>query len=1495
MKHRYTLLTGLWLSVFGNLYAQYALYESGKLFVKFDNDCSFEWQPDDPIQNKELQNSFPDLYQLLQQYQATALHRAFKLPHPLLRQVYVLRFNPSLSAHRFTGALQQLNYVRYAEQVPQYHLFDCTPSDALFAQQWALTNTYTPAAWELLTANSCNFANIPQCQQGVVLALVDDAVLTTHQDLLPNLWVNPGEIPANGIDDDGNGYIDDINGWDAALNDNNPYPDVLTDTHGTHCAGIAAAATNNGLGIASPAGSFVQLMSVKIGTMGALTAPFAGVEYAIASGANVISMSWGGGGFSQTYQNLFNVAHEQGIVCVAAAGNDHVAIPMYPASYNHVISVAATNSANQLAGFSNYGATIDICAPGVDIMSCLADNNSAYGPMSGTSMACPLVSSVCAMMLYLNPALTPDAALACLQNNAININAQNPLYVGQIGAGLINAEAVFTCLQSPPLVQFGYAYPIYCPGEPIALTNQTQSCQITQWQWTFAGGAPATSNLQNPVVSYASSGNYTITLSATNTFGTASQSQNISIGTPTATLSGGGNIVAGSTLSLQVTFNGSPPYSITYSDGANTYTLTNITQSPYFFSVTPADTTTYTLLSAGNAYCAANVTGQAVVNVLPVSSNEDMCKFGNIYGDAGNSWVYFLQSYNPVTETVHLGSGSPHLSVVNTATGNVVTAKNYPGLTYPGIHYVTAPNGDLIGVNQDPWGPDAKWYANRIDAAGNLIWAVRYEGAGRQVSPRIVPSLGDTYFIAGWYNNTGGTSDDFGVLRIDGAGNILNSLALNYGDDQMGNITPDGLGGLYMAGEIEHDSTITFIHLSSALSVLQMHQYKPVPAYYSEGRSVIRTSDGGYVLTVYRNTGGSNQYAVLLKFNTTLNIQWATRYFPSGAYGYCYPFDIVEDASGNLYVSGEVSLSSTTGPYRAYFAKFSPSGNLISAKVVSNAAGNPVNARYGGIQYNPNSAFAPMILAANLTGAPFGGNDFILIRTAEDMEDCLLTDYTLTAQPEIWTQLPLNMSTSTINLTPQPLASASADTPLNRQSECLDCVVNTCAFTCSFTLPAAPLCSGSSFTFVPQCTANAYLWMVNNSQQTEGNPFTYTFPDAGTYTITLYANDGNCTAVAQNEVTIVAATGSAGSNLILCEGESGNLTASGGTNYVWSPASGLNNPFIPNPTITPTQSGTWYVTISNAAGCAVTDSVQVWIAPPPVLLPTQLDTALCFGDTLSLQLWNGSPISDYNYLWTPSTGLSCTTCPNPWLNTTQSNVYTLAVSNSFGCTALQTFTVNIVVNPTVWDTLLLTTCNPLQAGVFTDTLSCDSLLTRVFTLLPSYADTLYLTTCNPTEEGIFTDVFLNQYGCDSLLTTITTLLPSPQTTISLTTCNTAEVGSVTLTLPAINGCDSLITTITTLSPDCPDENGLLIPNAFSPNADGINDLFFVRNPNIATLYLAVYNRWGQRVFETHNPADAWNGTFKGANCELGVYVYYATGTFANGNAFSVKGNVTLLR
>jgi serine protease len=411
--------------------------------------------------------------------------------------------------------LESLVGVEYAEKVPLDRMC-LTPNDPSFNSQWGLANINAPAAWNYFSTGS-----------NVVVAIVDDAIERTHSDLSPNLWVNTGEIAGNNIDDDNNGYIDDINGYDVGSNDNNPNPPSSAFDHGTHVAGIVSARSNNGVGVAS-IGFSCKLMCVKsTTTVGQVTNGYDGIVYAAVSGAHVINMSWGGPSSSTTGQNIVNYAAGQGCILIAAAGNDNVNTQFYPAAYNNVVSVAATTSTNAKASFSNYGTWIDVSAPGNNIYSTTVGNT--YGNKSGTSMASPMVAGLAGLMKSLNPTMPNADLINCLLTTAANIDAQNPSFIGQLGSGRIDAAAAMACvatsLNNPPVADFSANFTAISAGGSVVFTNLS-TYNPTTWSWTFTGGTPSTFNGQNPPsITYNTPGTYNVSLTTTNANGTDTETK----------------------------------------------------------------------------------------------------------------------------------------------------------------------------------------------------------------------------------------------------------------------------------------------------------------------------------------------------------------------------------------------------------------------------------------------------------------------------------------------------------------------------------------------------------------------------------------------------------------------------------------------------------------------------------------------------------------------------------------------------------------------------------------------------------------------------------------------------------------------------------------------------------------------------------------------------------------------------------------------------------
>jgi subtilisin-like proprotein convertase family protein len=316
------------------------------------------------------------------------------------------------------------------------------PNDPSFGSLWGLSNNGSQGgllnadiniepAWALGTATS------------IVTAVIDTGVDYTHPDLASNIWTNTDEVAGNGIDDDGNGFVDDVRGWDFVNNDSDPMDD---NGHGTHVAGTIGAVGNNGIGVTGVAwtASIMPLKFLDQSGSGSLSDAIKAIQYARVNGAKIINASWGGGGFSSALQSAITQFITSGGLFVAAAGNEATnndVTPSYPANYQGVISVGASTRTDTRASFSNYGTSVDVFAPGQSILSTLPGNR--YGSLSGTSMATPQVAGALALLWGQNPTLSANTISQALINSTDNVlRASNSTH------GRINVGAAATALRA---------------------------------------------------------------------------------------------------------------------------------------------------------------------------------------------------------------------------------------------------------------------------------------------------------------------------------------------------------------------------------------------------------------------------------------------------------------------------------------------------------------------------------------------------------------------------------------------------------------------------------------------------------------------------------------------------------------------------------------------------------------------------------------------------------------------------------------------------------------------------------------------------------------------------------------------------------------------------------------------------------------------------------------------------------------------------------------
>ncbi|MCX7930903.1 MAG: S8 family serine peptidase, partial [Chlorobi bacterium] len=375
-----------------------------------------------------------------------------------LNRIFIAHFDAGFDPFDVAAALMELPDIEYACPLYIRRTFR-QPNDPLFPQQSALARIQMPSAWDVTLGSP-----------DVVIAIIDSGTDYEHEDLSANLWTNPGETGTdpqgrdkrtNGIDDDGNGKIDDWRGWDFVGNvtrneylagtvreDNDPkVRTTMTEEmqHGTYSAGAAIAVTDNSRGIASPAGFRCRFLPIKCGSddpslAGSVLRGYEAILYAARLGAAVINCSWGGPGASPLEQQIIDQAHTLGALVIASAGNESVDLeqqPLYPACYAGVFAVGATAStSDQVASFSNTGAPVAAYAPGVSIRT--TRSNNAYTAVEGTSFSAPLVSGVAALVRSLHPNWTAEQVAAQLRYTCDQITgisgSQRWQFYGRINA-----------------------------------------------------------------------------------------------------------------------------------------------------------------------------------------------------------------------------------------------------------------------------------------------------------------------------------------------------------------------------------------------------------------------------------------------------------------------------------------------------------------------------------------------------------------------------------------------------------------------------------------------------------------------------------------------------------------------------------------------------------------------------------------------------------------------------------------------------------------------------------------------------------------------------------------------------------------------------------------------------------------------------------------------------------------------------------------------------
>lgn len=446
------------------------------------------WSADKPAV-KEMLNAFPPAS--IQPFRKTS---ALKLP-AFLENIQIWQYSDAVAFSEAKENLKNYPEVLYAHPNTRYRI-DEVPNDPAYGDQWYLPAVNAETAWRITTGSAT-----------VIVGVIDTGVDYLHEDLLNSLWVNSaedlnenGQLDAadlNGVDDDGNGYIDDVIGWDFTdapnfpdqgdylMPDNDPM-DEFGSGHGTPIAGIIAATQNNNLGISGLAPG-LKVMNLRAGTASGFLEEddvAEAIVYAVQNGCKVVNMSFGDVAQSYLIRDAIQYGEANGVVFVSSSGNAGNATLNYPAAYDAPISVGSINNSGQLSSFSSYGSKLDLVAPGSEILA--TENDDTYGTHNGTSFAAPLVSAAAGLLFSHNPEMTP-------------VQVKGALFAGCEDRGLFGwdifwGHGLLNVHKSLQVADGGFAeiaYPATGDGtaaEAVAITGTAFSPTITSYTLSYGIG-----------------------------------------------------------------------------------------------------------------------------------------------------------------------------------------------------------------------------------------------------------------------------------------------------------------------------------------------------------------------------------------------------------------------------------------------------------------------------------------------------------------------------------------------------------------------------------------------------------------------------------------------------------------------------------------------------------------------------------------------------------------------------------------------------------------------------------------------------------------------------------------------------------------------------------------------------------------------------------------------------------------------------------------------
>lgn len=475
MKNKYLFIVGLLLisnAIFGQKINKDFI--DGEIYIKVKQKS-----PSNSTKLVNFSTELPFLQKYAKEFVLNETKKSFFTKESEnLQKIYRLKVTDPEKIDEVIKQLKNESTIDYVEKVRLRSIIS-TPNDPNVGSQWSLSKIKAFEAWDINSGIN-----------DVIVAVVDNAIQTNHVDLQTNMLI----------------------GKDVSDDDNDTNPPNATFSHGTHVAGILSAVSNNAIGIASASNNRIKVLPVKAtpdaGASNSIYHGYEGIIWAADNGAKIISLSWGGAGYSQAEQDVINYAASKGVLVVAAAGNENTSVEFYPSAYTNVIAVASTETDDKKSSFSNFGTWVDISAPGRGILSTIPYDS--YASFSGTSMSTPLVASTLGYIWSCYPALTPAQVENLLKTTADNIDEQNSSQTGLLGVGRINLFKAIACpnggLSSANITANGSTY--ICKGESVLLNANTGTGYSYVWMKDGINQAITSSSL-----TAVAEGNYKVVIS----------------------------------------------------------------------------------------------------------------------------------------------------------------------------------------------------------------------------------------------------------------------------------------------------------------------------------------------------------------------------------------------------------------------------------------------------------------------------------------------------------------------------------------------------------------------------------------------------------------------------------------------------------------------------------------------------------------------------------------------------------------------------------------------------------------------------------------------------------------------------------------------------------------------------------------------------------------------------------------------------------------------